>query len=422
MKNLLTIWALLLLPFLLAGQYLPDIQAIYPDIQKMTKEDQFEALGQRLQKENRDFKAPYIYHEEAKAWASADQPDKAARALLLAFQHGMTDPKILDNRSALAASVKESKKWPVIQKKLKQLRNRMVNPENLEVSYQEAVDFLNALRKAKADTANARQYFEEMILNGSPAMKEYYIIRYGNVDNIVKTTMERYPGYYEYLLSTLKPETLTSIREQTMQNMLRFYELYPDANFPKGYLLIGMLNSGGTLTNLGVYIGLDMYARSDDMPEEELNDWHKSVIKRADGISNTLTHELMHFQQNYRDTLSSSNVLRKVISEGVCDFLVGLSKAFKGFTPINDDYFLENEAKVVSWLKEDLHKEDLSRWMYNGNNAKDYPADLGYTLGYFICKSYYEQAEDKQQAIKELLTTDSFFSILEGSKYAYVLK
>lgn len=420
MKKLLFFFAISLVGHTLSAQHLPDIIQLYPQIESLTNEGKYEELAALLRHENRDFNAPYIYYEEAKLWGQLGQQDKAADALLLAIKYGMTDPKIIDADEL--AGLSSAPKWPKVQKEIKKLQKELSNPNNFEVSAQEAIDFLTALKKAKSDTANARQYFTEMILNGSAAMKEYYIIRYSSVDNIVNTTLKDYPRYYDYLLKRLQPKSLTVVREQTMKNMSRFHEYYPDAVFPKGYLMIGLLNSGGTLTNLGVYIGLDIYARSEEMPDEELNDWHKSVIGTAENLPSIMTHELMHFQQNYQDTINNNSVLSKVIGEGVCDFLVGLSVDFKDFKPINYDYFLENEATILGWLKEDLYNTDLSRWMYNGNAAKDYPADLGYTVGYFICKSYFEEASDKKRAVRELLTTDNFKSILEGSRYAYLLK
>ncbi len=49
-----------------------------------------------------------------------------------------------------------------------------------------------------------------------------------------------------------------------------------------------------------------------------------------------------------------------------------------------------------------MYGTDFSDWLYNGNNAKTV-ADLGYFMGYAICKSYYEHAADKTRAIKEII-------------------
>lgn len=44
----------------------------------------------------------------------------------------------------------------------------------------------------------------------------------------------------------------------------------------------------------------------------------------------------------------------------------------------------------------------LPNWLYNGT-SKGEKADLGYFIGYEICKSYYNQAINKKQAIKEII-------------------
>ena len=48
---------------------------------------------------------------------------------------------------------------------------------------------------------------------------------------------------------------------------------------------------------------------------------------------------------------------------------------------------------------------DNSNWLYNGSNAKTV-ADLGYFMGYSICKAYYNNTTDKKKAIKEIIELD----------------
>ena len=73
-------------------------------------------------------------------------------------------------------------------------------------------------------------------------------------------------------------------------------------------------------------------------------------------------------------------------------------------------------------LKNDLFSEDYSKWLYNGGAITDRPHDLGYTVGYLICKSYYYNAEDKKNAVFELLNTNDFLAILGGSDYSFLLE
>ncbi|HXJ98406.1 MAG TPA: hypothetical protein VNJ50_06130, partial [Gelidibacter sp.] len=45
------------------------------------------------------------------------------------------------------------------------------------------------------------------------------------------------------------------------------------------------------------------------------------------------------------------------------------------------------------------------------------PADLGYYLGYQITESYYNNSDNKKQAIKEILEMKNAEKFLEKSKY-----
>ncbi len=59
----------------------------------------------------------------------------------------------------------------------------------------------------------------------------------------------------------------------------------------------------------------------------------------------------------------------------------------------------------------------VTRWLYNGSNSKELPADLGYYIGYKIVESHYGLAKDKQKAIKEILTIQDFAKFLKESGY-----
>ncbi|MCY1226596.1 hypothetical protein D9M72_388360 [compost metagenome] len=49
-----------------------------------------------------------------------------------------------------------------------------------------------------------------------------------------------------------------------------------------------------------------------------------------------------------------------------------------------------------------MFSSNFSNWLYNGGR-KGESADLGYYVGYEICKSYYNLAKDKKQAIKDII-------------------
>ena len=64
--------------------------------------------------------------------------------------------------------------------------------------------------------------------------------------------------------------------------------------------------------------------------------------------------------------------------------------------------------------------DNISNWSGNNGLVEDenWYADLGYFVGARICEAYYEQAEDKRQAIEDLLFISDPAAILEASGYA----
>lgn len=66
-----------------------------------------------------------------------------------------------------------------------------------------------------------------------------------------------------------------------------------------------------------------------------------------------------------------------------------------------------------------MYSSNLGLWMYNGGAIHDRPSDLAYTMGYLICKSFYEKSANKKEAVQALLQTAYFTKIIKGSAYAF---
>ena len=65
-----------------------------------------------------------------------------------------------------------------------------------------------------------------------------------------------------------------------------------------------------------------------------------------------------------------------------------------------------------------MNGTNTSNWLYQGQEAKGRPADLGYYIGYKICESYYRAAKDKKQAVKDILEIKDFNQFLKDSQYS----
>ena len=63
-----------------------------------------------------------------------------------------------------------------------------------------------------------------------------------------------------------------------------------------------------------------------------------------------------------------------------------------------------------------MNSNDQSMWFYNAETT-DWPKDMGYYVGYKICRSYYDNAQDKATAIKNIFEATGATKLLADSGY-----
>ena len=402
--------------------HLPDIVSLYEMGDFEESSETIKAFGDSLISANRDFGASQLYVEAASQYHKAGAGSEMVKAIHMAIDKGMANPKIMDQFSGHEEAM-GSKEGIRLWERLDSIQEQLEQVSHYDLEMRSMEQFWPYFEKALADTSRARKELKKFLFEGPPEIRDFYAVRYGNLDMMFGQMINASPDYYQYLKSQVRPDSLQAVQETTRQWMQHFKELYPQAIFPKVYVVPGILNSGGTVTEMGMFIGGDMYGRSEDMPTDGLSDWQKNSIMSFEQLPGLTIHELMHFQQNYRDTVNMETVMGAIIGEGVCDFLVELSSG----KPLKNDNLSyleepENMAFILEELRNDLNNTDNSKWLYNGGSIEDRPHDLGYTMGYLISKSYYENHHDKKQAVYELLNTDDIKSIYRESDFGHLLE
>lgn len=362
------------------------------------------------------------------AWQfrKAKLPDSALIAIDRSIDFGMSNPNILMEYELDQVNKTSLVGEKVIQRldSIKQVQNRI---ENFELVSEPLDSFWSYYDKALMDTANAKHYLKQYVLNGSNATKDYYHKRYENVDKMFDQMIRRTPKHYEYARQFLSKNKIDSFENDIKGMIKQFSELYPSATYPKVYLVPGVLNGNGTLTQIGLFAAAEMFVKSDAMPNENLSPWQLKTISEPDLMIFVVFHEWLHFQQSYHDKKNEGTLLHKIIEEGACDFIVGLfsDKSVIDVSRLKKVEYLdiqENLDFILSEFKRDMYSNDLSKWMYNGGGIKDRPSDIGYALGHKICKSYYDRNNDKKEAIWQLLNTKNLENILVESDYKYLLE
>ncbi|HLM61250.1 MAG TPA: DUF2268 domain-containing putative Zn-dependent protease [Pyrinomonadaceae bacterium] len=290
------------------------------------------------------------------------------------------------------------------------------NPEKAEIVVSDLALFWRAYDQAKPEN-NLIVYRDEYFKKGSVGLQEFLRSKIGNSCNLV-TAIDAAPKYYAALRA--QSAKVENYKPQMLASFKKLKEIHPDAVFPNVYFVIGRMNTGGTATFKGLLIGVEMYGKTDDASLAELSGWKKSAVDKVERIPFIVAHELVHYQQRNAHLTSlfggEVNLLGKSLSEGSADFVGELISGGNINQQIHE-YANPREKQLWLEFKKEMNGNDASNWLYQGDKAKDKPADLGYYVGYKIVESYYNKAKDKKQAIKDILEIKDFNHFLKASGY-----
>ncbi|NCD70725.1 hypothetical protein [Mucilaginibacter agri] len=215
------------------------------------------------------------------------------------------------------------------------------------------------------------------------------------------SAIRHYPKFWNSIReNTLKVKTLTTQFDPDLK-ILR--SIYTDLKPATIYFTIGVLNSGGTSGNGMVLIGAELATGNSqvDISELPLNLRNNlSAYFASDPFKNIVPlniHEYVHTQEHGEPY----NLLSQCIYEGTCDFITELVTTQTLPLPYMS-YGTEHEPGLKEQFATEMFTNNYRNWLYNGvNNGK--VGDLGYYMGYVICRSYYNNHHDKRKAVKEMV-------------------
>jgi hypothetical protein len=290
------------------------------------------------------------------------------------------------------------------------------DPDAARLVFEDVPRFWHAwtLAREAADVdARAAIYEREYLAKGSPGLREFQRLRIEDGRQLA-ATVDRHPRYYEALriATTRAKESEAEVRDVLDALALA----WPDAVFPEVYFLVGRMNSGGTLADTGLLIGLDMFGITGETPIDELGDWHRAVVRPVAGLPAIVAHELVHYQQRYDGAKGSGTLLAIAINEGVADFV---AERLAGAT-INahvHEWAIPRERELWTEFRERMHGEETKGWVYDANPGGGRPADLGYFVGYRIAQCHAARATHQVEALRGLFEIDDFEAFLASSRY-----
>jgi len=351
----------------------------------------------------------------AYSYAAARRIDSAIFTLELAtYKYGFTNLSFLTGDSVMR-TLASHPKFKKIEQEIKLTYKRQQNAKKALINTSDVDLFWNVYDRFLKDTSNGIKLFgAEYFEKGTPALQEYYRLKTRNIGGLkgFVHNMKTMPRFYASVrTNTLRIKSLKDTIRIIYTNLKRWH---PEAIFPTLNFHIGGWSSGGTATDYGLHVGADMYANNIDTDKSELNPWQKRNSYLFENLKYVVAHELIHAQQG---TMREDTILLKyVIQEGMADFI---GELISGNTA---NEFLMNwtkgkEQKIWEAFKKEMYLDRYSNWIANSSQERaDWPADLGYWVGYQICKSYYEEAADKKKAIYDMLHLTDYKKFYQKSK------
>ncbi len=288
----------------------------------------------------------------------------------------------------------------------------------------DVTNFWNAYDKITMtkDSLEQLKYLNELFINnGTPGLKGIMKARRYDVSSYLNA-INSYPNFWK----TLRPNTL-KIKEYTKsinEGIGSFKKLYPAAKSATIYFTIGALKTGGTTLADKVLIGSEIALANKAVDASELqNDYpnlfnyFKTNVPSKSIVFNNV-HEYVHTQQ---DTTIANSLLSRTLIEGVAEFIA--EESLKVASP-NESliYGKVNDQKIKEAFVKEMFTKFEIMWFWSNANNQFNIGDLGYYVGYAICKSYYEQSKDKKKAIKEMIELDyldekKVYQFIDDAKY-----
>ncbi len=251
--------------------------------------------------------------------------------------------------------------------------------------------------------------FETYLENGSIGLKDFVPDRIESAEKLKDLVLSEKQYYSNIRPSSYK---ILDFKKQIIASCYALEYLYPEAVFPPVYFLIGRTTSGGTDSENGLMIALEVYSDGDFT-----TDYGRPSLD-IEIMPNVVIHELIHFLQ--KDDIEDETLLKYCIREGSADFIAELVSGEKTKLANGADvypYGEKNERELWIEFNNSLNSKDLSPWLYS-QTPDGRPQNLGYWMGYKIVEAYYQKSNDKKKALRDILNIDNYRQFLEQSEYS----
>lgn len=240
------------------------------------------------------------------------------------------------------------------------------------------------------------------LAKASPGLR-VWADRYGVTGATIAGAIRTHPARYAGI--EVMADLVVARIPEMRRALTRLQRVHPNAAFLPIWFFVGHHEATGLARPEGVLIAIE-------------------AIGDTSEIVPLVVHEMTHVQQalaqgldTYRSIFGSGRSLLKLaIREGSAEFFAELVTGRQGNAERNR-YGEQHEQELWPRFKTEMHNGEPGDWMFVGPTDPRMPTNLGYWVGYRIVKSYYARADDKAQAIRDILGVTDYAAFLERSGY-----
>jgi hypothetical protein len=236
---------------------------------------------------------------------------------------------------------------------------------------------------------------------GTPGLRALMAARRYTAQQYVDAIVN-WPSFWQ----SVRP--LTARSQQAVLNLnddvARFRRLYPELRPASITYAIGVLRTGGTTTGDKVLIGAELALGDESVDVSELPEPLRSRLGAffksrpfANNAQNNI-HEYVHTQQQETQGSLAQQVLREGVAELVAELITNRKPALPFYT-----YGPTHDAAIRQRFIAEMRGDDYDNWLWNSANNPFGVSDVGYYVGYRMARSYYDAAQDKRRAVRELI-------------------
>ena len=358
-------------------------------------------------------------YRAACCYSLAGNRDSAFIMLRKSIRAGYSDKENLLQDKDLDA-LHAGKEWDQLVGSVKEEKKVLNNePRQASLVTEDIHRFWQAYDLAQKDTADREAIYKKYYFDkASRGMEDYMGLKVRSIHAFVQHHNQHKLFYRAIRKNTLKADSLKPAIYTCFEKLKT---IYPQALFPDVYFVMGAYTSAGTVSDAGLLIGINQVCKTDDIPVTELSLWEKNNFNPLQNLPGIISHELIHFQQDKLLKSDDTTTLMPVLIEGMADFL-GEMISGKNINQRLHTWAKGKEKRIWATFLKDMDFNRYGNWIANsGQETPDNPADQGYWIGYQVCRAYYINAADKQQAIYDMLHFTSAKEFLKKSKWEEIV-